>query len=100
MARYRGSVLTATEDVETALVRLAEQRIAVDAYQSQLSALTASRDQARQAYDGGAIALLDVLDADRALLEASDRLETARADAARASVAAIRALGGGWESRA
>jgi outer membrane protein TolC len=38
-----------------------------------------------------------VLDADRALLDASDRLAAARAETARASVAAIRALGGGWE---
>lgn len=100
LALYRGSVLRATEDVETALVRLTEQRIAVDAFQSQVAALTASRDQARQAYQGGVIALVEVLDADHALLEASDRLENARAEAARASVAAIRALGGGWDNKA
>jgi outer membrane protein TolC len=45
------------------------------------------------------LALVDVLDADRALLDASDRLAAARTSTARASVAAIRALGGGWQER-
>ncbi len=35
-------------------------------------------------------------DADRDLLNASDQLVQARAGAARAAVAAYRALGGGW----
>lgn len=100
LALYRGAVLRATEDVETALSRLREERIAVVAYQAQVSALTTARDQARVAYQAGAVALVEVLDADRALLDASDRLQMARAGAARASVATIRALGGGWENRA
>lgn len=100
LALYRGAVLRATEDVETALSRLREERIAVVACQSQVAALTTARDQSRAAYRAGAVALVDVLDADRALLDASDHLASARAGAARASVAAIRALGGGWESRA
>ena len=100
LALYRGSVLRATAEVETALSRLAEQRNAVGAFEAQVAALTASRDQVRQAYQGGVIALVDVLDADHALLEASDQLENARAEAGRASVAAIRALGGGWQSGA
>ena len=100
LALYRGSVLRATAEVETALTRLAEQRNAVGAFEAQVAALTVSRDQVRQAYQGGVIALVDVLDADHALLEASDQLENARAEAGRASVAAIRALGGGWQSGA
>lgn len=97
LARFRGSVLKATEDVETALTRLAEGRVEVFLREQQVASLTRSRDQARQGYEGGVLALVDVLDADRALLEAADRLVGARAETARASVAAIRALGGGWE---
>lgn len=99
LARYRGAVLRATEDVEDSLTRLAEGRAEIALRERQVASLTRSRDQARQAYAGGVLALVDVLDADRALLDASDRLATARADTARASVAAIRALGGGWETR-
>ncbi len=56
--------------------------------------------QVRSAYAAGAVALIDVLDADRALLDASDKLAQARASAARASVAAVRALGGGYGENA
>jgi NodT family efflux transporter outer membrane factor (OMF) lipoprotein len=100
LALYRGTVLRATQDVETALASLTQQRLAMAAYDRQVAALTAARDQARQAYDQGAVALIDVLDADRALLQAADRRDEARAGAARASVAVTRALGGGWENRA
>ncbi|KEQ53543.1 efflux transporter outer membrane subunit [Sphingobium chlorophenolicum] len=96
LARYRSSVLRATEDVETALVQLSEGRVQIDKLEQQVAALTIARDQARHAYENGAVALLDVLDADQAVLDASSRLEQARAGVARASVAAIRALGGGY----
>jgi NodT family efflux transporter outer membrane factor (OMF) lipoprotein len=99
LAQYRGAVLRATEDVETSLTQLAEGRAEIASREAQVAALTRSRDQARDAYQHGVLALVDVLDADRALLDASDRLASARAGAARASVAAIRALGGGWQER-
>ncbi len=96
LALYRGSLLRATAEVETALVLLVEFRNEVDRRRLQVVALTQARDQVRAAYGAGAVALLDVLDADRALLDASDKLAQARAGAARASVAAVRALGGGY----
>jgi NodT family efflux transporter outer membrane factor (OMF) lipoprotein len=98
LALYRQAVLRATEDVETALVGLAEGRQEVLGLREQVVSLTRARDQTQLAYQGGAVSLLDVLDADKALLDASDRLQQARTGAARASVAATRALGGGyWE---
>ncbi|NKJ42283.1 efflux transporter outer membrane subunit [Novosphingobium sp. SG720] len=99
LAQLRGSVLKATEEVETAITRLAETRAEIALRQQQVASLTRSRDQARQGYEGGALALIDVLDADRALLDANDHLAEARAQAARESVSAVRALGGGWEPR-
>lgn len=99
LAQFRGSVLSATAEVETAIARLAETRSEITLREREVASLTRARDQTRQGYQGGALALVDVLDADRALLEAEDRLVGARADAARASVAAVRALGGGWETR-
>ncbi|MDE1918066.1 MAG: efflux transporter outer membrane subunit [Sphingomonadales bacterium] len=99
LATYRGAVLGATQDVENALSRLVEGRAEIALRQQQVTSLSRARDQARAAYAAGVISLIDVLDADRALLDASDRLAAARADTARASVAAIRALGGGWQAR-
>lgn len=100
LAIYRQTALGATEDVETALVGLVQGRQEVSERERQVASLTRARDQARMAFQGGAVSLLDVLDADRALLDASDRLQQARAGAARASVAATRALGGGYSESA
>ncbi|MBO9602700.1 MAG: efflux transporter outer membrane subunit [Novosphingobium sp.] len=97
LALYRSAVLRATEEVENALVQLGEGRTEVAALERQVAALDRARGQAQSAYRAGAVALIDVLDADRALLEAKDRLEQARALEARASVAAVRALGGGYQ---
>jgi NodT family efflux transporter outer membrane factor (OMF) lipoprotein len=96
LAAWRASVLGAAEDVETALSRLVEAHRERASLVRQVSALTQARTQAEQAYRGGVVALIDVTDADRELLAASDRLATVRAEEARAAVAAYRALGGGW----
>jgi NodT family efflux transporter outer membrane factor (OMF) lipoprotein len=100
LAAWRGSVLRAAEDVETALSRLAEAHAERESLTRRVAALTKARDQTRMAYEGGVAALIDVLDADRERLEASDRLATVRAEEARAAVAAYRALGGGWQPQA
>lgn len=97
LAAYRSLVLHATAEVETSLTRLAEQRNAVGAFDAQVAAFDRPT---RSGAQGGLIALVDVLDADQALLETSDQLENVRAEAGRVSVATIRALGGGWQSGA
>ena len=97
LALYRGTALRATEEVETALVRLSESRREIALREGEVASLSRAREQARAGYQGGVLALIDVLDADRTVLAAQDRLATARAEAGRASVAAIRALGGGWD---
>lgn len=96
LAAWRGSILMAAEDVETALARLAQFHQERAALERQVAALTRARAQADQAYAGGVVALIDVLDADRELLAASDRLAEVRGSEARSAVAAYRALGGGW----
>jgi NodT family efflux transporter outer membrane factor (OMF) lipoprotein len=96
LAAYRASILHASEDVENALSSLVQQQARAQALDRQIAELTVARGQAQQAYDGGVISLVEVRDADRDLLAASDQLVLAKADAARAAVAAFRALGGGW----
>lgn len=96
LAAWRGSVLVAAEDVETGLARLAESHAERASLEREMAALDRARDQARDAYAGGVVGLIEVIDAEREALAASDRLALARAAEARAAVAAYRALGGGW----
>lgn len=96
LAAYRAAVLRASEDVESALSRFTQSSIETGVLEREIVALRAARGQTQLAYQNGAVALIDVLDADRELLSASDALAAASAETSRASVAAFRALGGGW----
>jgi NodT family efflux transporter outer membrane factor (OMF) lipoprotein len=96
LAAYRGTVLRATEDVEAALSQFIESRSEAEVLRREITALTRAREEAQTAYEGGVLPLLEVLDADRDLLAARDRLAAANAGEARAAVASFRALGGGW----
>jgi NodT family efflux transporter outer membrane factor (OMF) lipoprotein len=96
LAAYRQSVLKAAEEVENALTGLSDERARALSLQRQILALATARRQAEDAYEGGVSSLIEVRDADRDLLVASDQLVQARAGAARAAVASFRALGGGW----
>ncbi|MEJ0064262.1 MAG: TolC family protein [Caulobacteraceae bacterium] len=88
LAAYRATVYRATEEVEDAFTDLAQQEARAQALQRQIDALGLARDQAQQAYQEGVTSLVEVRDADRELLTASDQLEQTRADADRAAVAA------------
>lgn len=96
IARYRQSVLIAFREVQDALTAtrlLAEQSVA------QERALIAARRAtalAQTRYDAGYVSYLEVIDAQRTSLateRASAQLEAQRLNA---SVALIKALGGGW----
>jgi NodT family efflux transporter outer membrane factor (OMF) lipoprotein len=97
LCKYRQTVLKAAEDVENALMSLVQNQAHVEELQREVDALTRSRDLSETAYEAGAIALTDVLDANRELLSARDELDLTRTDAARAAVSTFRALGGGWD---
>ena len=96
LAAYRASVLKAAEEVENAFSDLTQDEARAAALDRQITELTTARRQAQEAYEGGVISLIEVRDADRDILGASDQLAQARAGAARAAVASFRALGGGW----
>ena len=98
MAAYRASIFQATGEVETALSDLVQAQAEAAALDRQIAELTRARDEAQEAYTGGVISLIEVLDADRDLLATSDRLAQARADAVRSAVRAFRATGGGWSA--
>jgi NodT family efflux transporter outer membrane factor (OMF) lipoprotein len=96
LAGYRAALLHATEDVEAALSRFVQSRSEAEILGRQIETLTRAREEAQTAYEGGVLPLIEVLDADRDLLDAKDRLAVANANEARAAVASFRALGGGW----
>jgi len=96
LAQYRAAVLRATEDVENALTALAQEAEQTRELSRETASLTRARDTAEEAYRGGAVSLIDVLDSDRQLLIAQDDLARVRADTARSAVGSYRALGGGW----
>lgn len=96
LATYRQSMLRATEDVENAIVALSELEHEHDVLAKEVDAHERARAAAEDAYKGGAVSLLEVLDEDRQLLASRDQLAHVHADDARAAVATFRALGGGW----
>jgi len=96
LARYRQSVLHATEDVEDAIVTLVQLEKQSVELSDEVTARQRARGAAQDAFQGGALSLSEVLEEDRLLLHARDQLAQVRADDARAAVATFRALGGGW----
>ena len=96
LLRFRASMLRATEDVEDAIVALTELENQHALLAREVDAHLQAREAAQDAYRGGAVSLVEVLDEDRQLLAAQDLLASVRTDDARSAVAAFRALGGGW----
>ena len=96
LAGLRLRMLQATEEVENALVLLAGLEAQQAELVQEVDAHRRARDAAADAYRGGALSLIEVLEEDRLLLSANDQLARLQADRARAAVAAFRALGGGW----
>jgi outer membrane protein TolC len=96
LLRYRQAMLRATEDVENAMVAAGALREESAALRDEVAAASRARDQAHEAWMGGASSLLDALELDRQYLAAQDRLSQVETESARATVAGFRALGGGW----
>jgi NodT family efflux transporter outer membrane factor (OMF) lipoprotein len=97
LAAYRQSALRATEDVENAFSALVNREAQATTLTQGEASLTQARQSSFIAYQKGTASLIDVLNADETLLQASDSRAQARTESARAAVAAFRALGGGWQ---
>jgi len=97
VANYRQQVLVAFKEVESSLSDL---RILKEQVQTQSEALDASTRAARisrRQYTEGAVDYLDVIDAERTVLQSQRAaLQLSGAQAA-STVELIRALGGGWD---
>ncbi|TYQ21515.1 UNVERIFIED_ORG: NodT family efflux transporter outer membrane factor (OMF) lipoprotein [Zoogloea ramigera] len=97
LAAYRQSALRATADVENALTDMQQRHRQAATLEQGVQAWQQARQASFAAYQKGVVSLIEVLQADDKLLQASDMRVQAQAEAARAAVAAFKALGGGWQ---
>ncbi|MBL1377289.1 efflux transporter outer membrane subunit [Zobellella iuensis] len=97
LAAYRLAVLQATEEVESALSALVNREEQAALLAQGVDSLGRAREASFAAYQQGLVSLIEVLQADENLLRAADGQAQAQTGAARAAVAAFKALGGGWQ---
>jgi multidrug efflux system outer membrane protein len=100
LLKYQQTVLQALEETEDSLVTHARARERLVHDEDALKASTTAADLARVRYENGASDFLQVLDAERTLLDSEDRLARSRTEAATSLIAVYKSLGGGWESSA
>ena len=95
-AAYEATVLTALEEVQNALVALANGRARQQALGSAAEAARNAAVLARQRYTSGLIDFQTVLTVERSLLSIEDSLASAEAERVTALIQLYKALGGGW----
>jgi multidrug efflux system outer membrane protein len=95
LAIYERTVLLALEETENALVDFGREQSRQQFLQTSAQASQTAANLAHQRFEGGIADFLSVLDAERTLLEAQDRLAASQTRTATAFVAVYKALGGG-----
>jgi NodT family efflux transporter outer membrane factor (OMF) lipoprotein len=96
LAAWRGTILSALEDVETSGVALKTARDRVTIQEEALDAANNAALLARSQYQAGLTDFQNLLTAENQLLSARNGLVAAEADRASAFVRLTQALGGGW----
>jgi outer membrane protein, multidrug efflux system len=96
-AALRASVLSALEDVENAIVSLAQERIRIVNLAEAAKRYGEASRLSRTLYETGSSSFLDVLDSERSLYSAEDSLLQSRVAIAKNYVALAKALGGSWD---
>jgi multidrug efflux system outer membrane protein len=97
LANFDRTVLGALEETENALVEWGREQARRDYLRESSKASEEAAALARQRYEVGAADFLNVLDAERVLLEGQNQLAASETRAATALVAVYKALGAGWE---
>ncbi|ALK09993.1 efflux transporter outer membrane subunit [Blastochloris viridis] len=93
---YRSSVLTALEDVENAIVSLAQERIKSGKLASSVMQYREAATLGRSLYQSGSQSFLNLLEAERSLYSAEDSLIASQVAITTDYIALNKALGGGW----
>jgi multidrug efflux system outer membrane protein len=99
LALYEGTVLRALEEAENALVAYSRARRENDHLRDSARASVEAARLARLRFEAGATDFLQVLDAERSLLDAQDRHAQSHTRVATALVAVYKAVAGGWPER-
>jgi multidrug efflux system outer membrane protein len=97
LALYEKTVLTALEEVESAMVGVLKGREADTALARAVETTGQSTDIALELYQKGLVDFLNVLQSEQALYQVQDQFVQHRQDLAITLVALFKALGGGWE---
>lgn len=97
---YQSSVLAALEDVENALVALANTAQRRNLLEQATVSARDALQIAEQRYASGLIDFLSVLDSQRTLLDLEDQLAGSSGDVTGSQIQLYKALGGGWPAAA
>lgn len=100
LASFEKTVLRALEETETAMANFSRQEQSRARLQQAAASSAKAVGYAQERFEAGIDNLLDVLVAQRTMLEAQDRLATSEIDVARNLIAIYKALGGGWQVKA
>jgi NodT family efflux transporter outer membrane factor (OMF) lipoprotein len=95
-AQYSATVLRAMEETETSLVTYDRAHARLGLLNEAVRASTRASELAQQRFDAGLTDFLQVLDAQRTLLDAENQLALAHTQAATALVAVYKSVGGTW----
>jgi outer membrane protein TolC len=98
LLNYEQAILTALEDVENALVSLANVQRRAAALTASVAASRNAADLARNRYAAGLTSYQTVLDTERTVLSAEDSLKTTEAERTSSVIRLYKALGGGWSA--
>lgn len=97
LAFFDKTVLAALEETQTAVSDFAREEERRATLQQAAKSAQHSAELARQRFDEGYDDFLDVLDAERTLLETEDTLASSEISAILNLIAIYKALGGGWQ---
>jgi NodT family efflux transporter outer membrane factor (OMF) lipoprotein len=97
IANYQNAVLIAYQEVENGLVEFSESHEQVEYLQESADASQRSVDLSNTQYVEGIADYTRVLNSEQVLLQAQERLATARGNISQGLINTYKALGGGWE---
>jgi multidrug efflux system outer membrane protein len=95
---YRATVLTALQEVEDALLALANDQARLLSLQAAAEAASNAAVLARQRYSSGLVDFQTVLQTQRSQLSTQDSVASASTDLGSDQVRLYKALGGGWQA--
>ncbi|MBS4162832.1 Outer membrane protein OprM [Candidatus Protochlamydia amoebophila] len=99
LANYQENVLMAFQDVEDSLVNLRQKALQAEALEAGVKAARETLKLSQMRYKRGLINYLDVVDAERTLLETEQNSVIVLGERYNSTIRLIKALGGGWNTQ-